>query len=362
MADSVMEQIAALRDKDWAIREEAAQALGSSRDTRAVGPLVEALRDPDRAVRQAAMQALARIGEASILPLGACLLDRDLGVQEAAAEILSQIGDARVLDRLIAVMESPDWIVRMHVAKALGRIGDPRAIKPLMPLLHDKVKAVREDAADALVGIGKPAVPLLLEALTHDEWLVRLHAIEALGKMRSPEAVEPLLGVLFNDRDAAIREDAARALGEIGDARAVQFLLVAMNEAGLRPLAIEALGKIGDRRAVPALIGVVTGSNRPAQSRPIQGCGEDRYDEEMLAMEAAVKALGMIGDEAALPALIGALRDTTIRSEAATALVRFGEKAVPYLLEVLKKEQDGNILYHVKEALAGVGWRANRIR
>ena len=37
--------------------------------------------------------------------------------------------------------------------------------------------------------------------------------------------VEPamLLSVLFNDRDRAVCEDAVRALGQIGDARAVEF-------------------------------------------------------------------------------------------------------------------------------------------
>jgi HEAT repeat protein len=51
MADSVAEQIAALKDEDWAIREEAATMLGTLRDPRAVAPLVSVLRDDDRAVR-----------------------------------------------------------------------------------------------------------------------------------------------------------------------------------------------------------------------------------------------------------------------------------------------------------------------
>jgi len=50
MADSVLEQIAALKDDDWAVREEAATALAAYRDARAVDPLVRVLRDEDRAV------------------------------------------------------------------------------------------------------------------------------------------------------------------------------------------------------------------------------------------------------------------------------------------------------------------------
>src|SRR5712692_11745847 len=57
MADAVAEQIAALKDEDWAIREEAATMLGTLRDPRAVAPLVSVLRDGDRAVRDAAIGA-----------------------------------------------------------------------------------------------------------------------------------------------------------------------------------------------------------------------------------------------------------------------------------------------------------------
>ena len=47
MADSVAEQIAALQDDDWAIREEAAVALGAFRDPRAVGRSLLVIRFSD---------------------------------------------------------------------------------------------------------------------------------------------------------------------------------------------------------------------------------------------------------------------------------------------------------------------------
>jgi len=360
MADAIAEQIAALKDEDWAIREEAATALGTLRDSRAVVPLVSVLRDTDRAVREAAIGALTAIGEPSVPALGLCLSDPQLGVQEAASAVLAVIADERVLDPLIASLRNRDWIVRMHAAKALGRIKDSSSIEPLIPLLQDKVKAVREEVTTALAAIGDAAIPSLLEALTHVEWLVRLHAIEALGKTRSPAAVEPLLSVLFNDQDTAIREDAVRALGLIGDPRALDFLQVALKEPGLRPLAVEAMGHIGDRRAVPVLITVLEGGDRPEESRVVAGCG-DRWDEEMVTMGAAVRALGMIGDEAAIPSLLKALRQTVTRADAATALTRFGSKVVAPLLTVMKQESDENIQFYIKDTLANVGWRSGRV-
>lgn len=360
MADPVAEQIAALKDEDWGIREDAATLLGTLKDPRAVGPLVALLRDRDRSVRQAAITALTAIGESSVEAVGACLADPDLSVQESASAVLASIADRRVLAPLQAALRSHDWIVRMHAAKALGRIGAVEAVEPLIPLLQDKVKAVREEASSALAAIGEAAIPLLLDALQHVEWLVRLHSVEALGKMRSPRTVEPLLSVLFNDQDSAIREDAVRALADIGDTQAVEFLITAMRDPGLRTLAVEALGRIGDRRAVPVLIEVVAGTRPPEVTRPVAGCG-DQWSEEVITQGAAVRALGLIGDDTAIPALIAALEPTFTRAEAAAALGKFGSKVVPRLLPLLTDHRDDNVRFHVKEALALAGWRAGRI-
>ncbi len=360
MTDAVAEQIAALKDEDWAIREEAATLLGTLRDSRAVAPLVSVLHDADRAVREAAIGALTAIGEPSVPALGKCLSDPQIGVQEAASAVLAAIADERVLDPLMASLKNRDWIVRMHAAKALGRIGDARSIDPLIPLLQDKVKAVREEATMALAAIGDAAIPSLLTALTHTEWLVRLHAVEALGKTRSSAAVDPLLSILFNDQDTAIREDTIRALGLIGDSRALDFLQVALKEPGLRPLAVEAMGQIGDRRAVPLLINILEGRDRPAESREVAGCG-DRWDEEMVTLGAAVRALGVLADEAAIPSLLKALHHTVTRADAATALTRYGSKVVSPLLTMMKQEGDENLQFYIKDTLAKVGWRSGRV-
>jgi len=360
VGDSVAEQIAALKDEDWAIREDAASLLGTLKDPRAVLPLVSLLRDRDRSVREAAIGALTAIGEPSVPALGACLSDPELTVQEAASAVLASIADRRVLDPLKQALRSHDWIVRMHAVKALGRVQDVSAIEPLLPLLQDKVKAVREEVAAALAAIGEAAIPALLETLQHEEWLVRLHAVESLGKMKSQKAVDPLLSVLFNDQDSAVREDAVRALGEIGAPQAVEFLFTAMKEPGLRTLAVEALGRIGDRRAVPVLIEVVEGTRPLDAPRAVAGCG-DQWNEEVITQGVAVRALGMIGDDASIPSLVAALEPTFTRAEAAAALAKFGSKAVPFLLPLLTGPRDENIRYHVKEALALAGWRPGRV-
>jgi HEAT repeat protein len=189
---------------------------------------------------------------------------------------------------------------------------------------------------------------------------VRLHAVEALGKSRSADAVEPLLWVLFNDQDQAIREDVVRVLGQLGDGRAMEFLVAVMKEPGLRPLAVDALGKIGDCRAVPVLIAVLEGGDRPAAARTVAGCG-DNWDEEMETKGAAVRALGNLGDARAIPILLKALDHTVTRAEAAAALARFGSKVIAPLVTLMTQTADENMRFHVKDALSKLGWRAGRI-
>lgn len=360
MVDKVAEQIAALRDGDWAIREDAARLLGQLKDPRAVAPLVSLLRDQDRSVREVAVDALRAIGLPAVEALGACLTESDLAVQEAASAILVTIADARVLPTLLLALRSNNWIVRMHAAQALGRVKNADTVEALIPLLQDKVKAVRDEAATTLAAIGDAAIPCLVRALKHDDWLVRLHAVESLGKARSPLAVEPLLSVLFNDRDSAVREDAVRALGDIGDAQAVDHLYVAMREPGLRTVAVEALGRIGNPCAVPVLIGVVTGVNHPESTRTAVGCG-DQWNEELITQGAAVRALGLIGDDRAIPSLVAALSPTHTRAEAAASLAKFGSKVVPALIPLLNDSPDENLRFHVRETLTLVGWRPRQI-
>ena len=362
MGDHVAEQIAALRDEDWGVREDAAVALGESGDPRGVRPLIEALRDSDQAVRAAAISALVSIGEPAVMDLGNCLRDQDLAVQEAAASILSSIADVRVIDPLISALVSEDWVVRMHSSKAIGRLASPQAVSTLVLLLQDKVPAVRDEAMVALKNIGEQAVIPLEIALKDKDWRTRLTATEALGVLGSKTAVQPLIEIVQSDPDTAVRQDAIRALGCIGDSSATEQLLRVLNEPRLQVQAIEALGKIGDRRTVPTLMKLVTLLDPTRYEDRVPVCEDERYEQDLAVVEVAIKALARLKDEQAIPILINALQSTLVRKDAAEALTAFGKSSIPPLVELFKKEPDENIRYHVKETLTKLGWNPNRVR
>jgi HEAT repeat protein len=141
-----------------------------------------------------------------------------------------------------------------QAASALVAIGAP-AYDPLAKALGSPGWIARENAAWALGALGnRNAVPLLARTLHDAEAPVRRRGAWALGALDGSEAVTALVEAL-KDTDAGVREQVAWALGAIGDRRGVDGLMAALGDAaaGVRKQAAWALGAIGDGRAVTAL-------------------------------------------------------------------------------------------------------------
>jgi len=85
-------------------------------------------------------------------------------------------------------------------------------------------------AADALGSLGEIACEPLLRLLVIPKVHVRIGAIEALSKIKSPRSVDPLIRTLTTDEDHEVRWVAALALGEIGDKRAIPSLLASLKD------------------------------------------------------------------------------------------------------------------------------------
>ena len=181
--DEIDIQIDLLKDPDWVVRREAAITLGEMGDERCVEPLAGALRDGDWQVREVAIDGLGQIGSPAV----------------------------GVLLKLLR-----DWDVRKSAIMALGRIRDERVLEPLMQQLRND--EFMEDATDALVNLGEPALPGLIKALKDKEELVRKQAVIALGRIKLPDAIDPLIDMLQN-KDWFTRLTAAAALEAIGHER-----------------------------------------------------------------------------------------------------------------------------------------------
>jgi len=118
-------------------------------------------------------------------------------------------------------------------------------VKGLIKALgYEKDWRVREAAAKALGEIGDHrALEPLINALEDKVLSGGEAAAEALERIGTP-AVEPLIDAL-KDQDWSIRQAAAEVLGHIGDVQAVKPLIAALKDKKARRAAIKALDKIG---------------------------------------------------------------------------------------------------------------------
>jgi HEAT repeat protein len=128
---------------------------------------------------------------------------------------------------LMKALGDGDWRVRRDAAAALGTLRDEQAVEALLIALSDADPEVCAAAATALGEIGKGRAVIPLVAALRGKPQVRLAAIRALGTLRDSRAIEPLVRILERQADA-MSEEAANALGETGDQRAIPFLIEAI--------------------------------------------------------------------------------------------------------------------------------------
>ncbi len=185
--------IKALSFKQAHIREAAARALGDIGASQAWSALYAASKDNDVLVRQSAASALEMLEP----------LSQELRVSADPEELLTALRCAKEATsrRSIAMrLQALGWQPRDDAAGALYFIA-----------LEDW---------DACVRIGANSVQPLCAALGYPDWSIRESATKALGQIGDARAVDPLIERLMEDGDWA-REAAASALVAIGDARGV---------------------------------------------------------------------------------------------------------------------------------------------
>ena len=185
-------------------------------------------------------------------------------------------------------------------------------------------RGVREQALRALVTIGEPVVELLIDHLRYPYSRGRPLAVRALGSIGDARAL-PILRDLLHDMDDVVRGMAAWALGRIGDVSVVPDLLQASRDSkmSVRNKATEALRQLGhapetvsgvDERMIRQHIAALR--SRPAfareqAARALIAAGPPAVpalltalsEPEPWARKAAADTLGAIGDPQARVAL-----------------------------------------------------------
>jgi HEAT repeat protein len=331
--------------------------------------LVGAFRSTTKRIRDVAEFTIVRFGDADSLAALLELSRTDPGASYLVAEKFgSKLRGCPAVDAFIRDLQARSEWDRRSAAKVLGVIGDARAVAPLVKALDDPDDGVRAFAA------------------------------EALGTIRSDETVEALLGLIAvagprdhlmppwprADRDDASRAEASRAeasqkrrqlgaskaLGLLGDKRAVPSLMRLLAAQPWNVEAALALGLLGEPQAGGLLLEALR--KFPLNSGAARALGmlkEGRAVDVLVAsLRAAIRAgkldeecsapswaLGEIKDGRAAPVLIEALRDAG-NLEAAEALGKLGDKAglIPLIQALSSKDphlQDRRKLYAALAAL-----------
>ncbi|MEP7357644.1 MAG: HEAT repeat domain-containing protein, partial [Anaerolineales bacterium] len=324
-------------------RREAAQMLAQHPSSAACEALLAALGDPDPGAHEAIIQAIVQQDSPDrIARLVAVLREDQPTRRNAALSTLIEIG-ARTPDALIAALEHPSTVVRLHVAEVLGDLRNPQVPLALIAHLADTAEFpnVRHAAAQALGKIGDlAATPALIAAAEQADFWVRFAAVEALGRLGDPRAVAPL-GRLLHE-DPWMRAAIVEALGNIGQVEAVPDLAAALDDGNdaVRAASIEALLKI----VVEPSGGDGFSSSVLDSLRPQIPAGPLR--RELTAHLApnsthAAYLLGWLAPPEALADLIDTLghEEETLRHAAVEAVLRYGSAAVDSLLGALRRPE-----------------------
>ena len=213
----------------------------------------------------------------------------DATVRLEAVQSLAEVEAVEDQTRLVGVMGDPDWQVRSAAVQGLARRSAPEAIKALLESVREDHRnlAVLNSAIQVLVmcdvdtlstlveflsdtdadlrmqaalALGEQrderALPHLIAALDDADINVRFHVIEALGKLKDPAAGEPLARIAQTG-EFFLAFPALDALRQIGDQSIANHLVCLLQNESLRETAAETLGALGDETVVAPLAALV---------------------------------------------------------------------------------------------------------
>jgi len=213
---------------DDRLRQNTTYAL-SRLATRAVEPdLVRLLKDKDAVIRMNAAQGLGRLPPRAWNELAALLTDPSLGVRVEVAKALGASHAAKAGRALLAAARTEaEPEVRSVMLAAVGDCGDKSQMAALTTFLSSTSESTRLGAARGLCRLGSSAgIAFAKKLLTSSDRLERRSGL-ALLEGSSAKVTAPLLHPLLADPDLGLGAKAARILYQGGEARMLDWLVLA---------------------------------------------------------------------------------------------------------------------------------------
>jgi HEAT repeat protein len=318
------------------LRKPVLEAVGKIADVGTVNFLLRIISDEEK-LNLTALRALVRIAEAS-KPRIVEEAERHL-IQARFRESFPREKIEPLADHLST---TPKREVKAFILKFLGWSGDLRVL-PIL-LSHLGQPDTSEVAAQALIDFGAPAMPSILSALQNEEEdeIVAL-LLRVVNMIGGKEAIPSILPFLDHD-NPMIRRLAIETLGEIPDPSAIDYLLtklddpdVASQQAAVNSVSalVTAFGEIqpsvlGKIRRLLQSPSIPMKLNSLSVYVNIQGEGYHdglllaSKDSDPVIRQKAVSLMGKFGEERFADQLVLSLADesTAVRLAAINAIVR----------------------------------------
>jgi len=226
----------------------------------AIGPALEKLIGSNNAFeRRNLIQILVGFGEHARGLVEGHLADDRWYVVRNMVSILGHIGNERSLGPLMRIINHDDVRIQREVIHALTKIGGKQVIIFLLKLLEDAEaqQAIIIINALGVLGDTMATAPLVDIARKRDilyrNYELRKEAINNLGRLKSPEAINALGKILLKGeflgglRNEDLRISAVKALGRIGGEDAVAYLISAtkVRDRTIRRAAESCLASLG---------------------------------------------------------------------------------------------------------------------
>ncbi|NQT26470.1 HEAT repeat domain-containing protein [candidate division KSB1 bacterium] len=325
------------QSEDPAQIQAAAMIAGAIGDTIVSEALIDLLDHPAEKVRTQAIQSIGLLKiQSTAAHLVSLLKDPSLEVRRAAAATLGEFQDASVLPYLLSAINEDDKPVRLAAILSIGNIADSSALPELVRLLSDEDSDITAFASESLFHMGRKAVPILIQTLDQGSSRARSRAARILGRLKAPEAIEPLTNTLGGN-NAALASIAKDALSQYG-LPALDPVMKAMKRLSARKDVLVVLGTIPAATAFDTLIHYLR-----------NGTSELRWN--------AARGLGKTRNSKAVPFLIQALendQDVVVRIETIIAMGEIGDTRSLSSLERILSTDDTAPRLHAIEAIGKI--------
>ena len=321
-----------LKSHDEAVRLRAAKRLSDRSDP---APLLGAMADASWQVRRLAASTVAEGSEQVVDHLVRTIREHhdDLALLNSTITALAQTRH-NVLPALVPLLEDPEPSIRMYTALAIGLLRNPRGVVPLLKLLSDPDINVQYHAIEALGRLrGRDANEALFKIVRSRDPYLSFAALDAIAGIGAPSSFVDILPLLEDD---LLVEAAADALAVLGNELAVTPLLRALKSGAPAPRICCALSSIHHRLQGAYgedLVAHLVRREVTLEDVELLVAGVARATDEELS--AIAEVLGWLEQPGLEAVLGGLLIHPAARLAARDALVARGSHAIGALSEML---------------------------